>query len=316
MPSARENIEPVLPARLIGRLGAEFVIDCLVATRHACFAAFTGGATYDRVVLYLALMRHAACPLPGARVAPGAVSIAGLAASLNQPFETLRRHVQGLERHGLVERTSAGVILTTSHCYSPEMLALAHHIHDAMVSMIADLLRLGISMPPTRQVDRCRPAETLNSALDMALYLCERMRPVHGTSLAAVVTNVIVTANVRSITHDPVLAMQYGAIDTIPPDHLRRPIKVASIARAISLPYSTVAREVKRLSATGVATIHPDGVIVNRGALAKIALTDNNRAATFRTVQIVQRLRNGGFNFTDPDRHYFAGAKPVPIAFD
>lgn len=304
------NGETALPARLIGRIAAEMAVDCLIATRRAHFDVFSGGATYDRVVLFLALMRHAACPLAGARTEPRAMSISGLAASLNQPFETLRRHVRRLELAGLAIRTSDGVTIPQSACESPDMLSLAHRIHDIMVAMIDDLARLGVPMPPSRSVET-RPAETLHAALDMVLYLAERIRPVYGTSLGAMVLNAVVAANVRAITYDPVLARQYGAIDTIPPDHLRRPITVAAVARALALPHSTVAREVKRLKNAGLAQTVTDGVIVDRNALAINTLTDNNRAATVRAVQLAQRLRNGGFYFGNPARHYFGGQRPA-----
>lgn len=299
-----------LPARLIGRIAAEMAIDCMIAARRAYFGVFSGGATYDRVVLFLALMRHAACPLAGARTEPRAMSASGLAASLNQPFETLRRHVHRFESAGLAVRTSDGVMIPQSACESREMLALANRVHDVMVAMIDDLVRLGVPMPSSRSVET-RPAETLHAALDMILYLSERTRPVYGTSLAAMVLNTIVAANVRAITHDPVLAIQYGGIDTIPPDHLRRPISVAALARTLALPHSTVAREVSRLKNAGLGRTVAGGVIVDRNVLAIDTLSDSNRAATVRAVQLVQRLRNGGFDFGDPARHYFGGRKPA-----
>lgn len=303
------NGDAVLPARLIGRIAAEMAIDCMIATRRAHFDVFSGGATYDRVVLFLALMRHAACPLAGARTKARAMSISGLAASLNQPFETLRRHVQRLALAGLAIRSSDGVTIPESACESPVMLALAHRIHDVMVAMIDDLVRLGVPMPDSRSVET-RPAETLHAALDMILYLSERTRPVYGTSLSAMALNTIVAANVRAITYDPVLARQYGRIDAIPPDHLRRPITVAALARALTLPHSTVAREVRRLKDAGLVRIGADGVIVDRNALAITVLSDSNRAATVRAVQLAQRLRNGGFDFANPARHYFGGQRP------
>lgn len=312
IPTANGQI--ALPARLIGRVAAEMAIDCMIVTRRGHFDVFSGGATYDRVVLFLALMRRAACPLAGARTEPRAMSISGLAASLNQPFETLRRHVRRFESAGLAARTSDGVTIPQSACESPVMLALAYRIHDVMVAMIEDLARLGVTMPPSRSV-ATRPAETLHAALDMVLYLSERTRPVYGTSLAAMVLNTIVAANVRTITYDPVLATQYGAIDAIPPDHLRRPISVAALARALALPHSTVSREVKRLKDAGLARIVTDGVIVDRNALAIDTLSDSNRVATIRALQLVQRLRNGGFDFGSPARHYFGGQRPAMTVY-
>lgn len=145
----------------------------------------------------------------------------------------------------------------------------------------------------------------------MILYLSERTRPVYGTSLAAMVLNTIVAANVRAITHDPVLAIQYGGIDAIPPDHLRRPISVAALARTLALPHSTVAREVRRIKDAGLGRMVAGGVIVDRTALQMDTLSDSNRAATVRAQQLVQRLRNGGFDFGNPARHYFGGRKPA-----
>lgn len=302
---------PVLPVRLISRIATEMLLGCLVATRRTHFRAFSGGATYDRVILYLALLRHADCPLRGARTTPRAISIAGMAASLGQPFETLRRHVSRLESHGLVERGPNGIAIPAAHSQGQAATVIAVHFHDAMVAMVADLEKLGVPMPVSRLAMPRRPADTFHAALDLSLYSAEMIRPVYGTSLTAMVINAIITANVRALAYDPVLAVQYGAIDTIPPDHLRHPVTVASVARTLALPQSTVAREVKRLVQKDLVQSTEKGMIVGQVALARHNLTDSNRAATFHALRLVRRMRNGGFDFADPSANYINGRPPL-----
>lgn len=57
------------------------------------------------------------------------------------------------------------------------------------------------------------------------------------------------------------------------------------------------------------------GLVVWQAQLARPAVTDNNRTALVRAVQVVQRLKQAGFRFEAPSRCYVV-ARPPPIAFE
>ncbi len=306
---------PTAPTRLIGRLAAEMVLHILVRTRHHFGTAFDSGSTYDRVAIVLMLVRYAALPFPDQRDAPRAISISGIAASLGMPFETTRRHVGKLIDHRLAERVSSGVMLRPDLLARPDMVTLLHEFHDVMVGQIADLARFGVPLPTTRIDIEYRPIETLVVLLDTTLYLFERNRSLYGSALTAVVGNGIIAANIRHVTYDSDLALRYARLDTIPPDDLRVPIRIGMLARTLGLPHSTVRRDVGRLIDCGMVTVEKGGgLVVRRQQLASDWLTNNNRLALLRGVQIVQRLKLAGCRFDGPETCYLNG-RPTPLSF-
>jgi len=291
------------------------VLHILVRTRHHFSAAFDSGSTYDRVAITLMLMRYSALPLPGQRDAARAISMSGIAASMGMPFETTRRHVGRLVDHGLAVRVPAGVMLNPDLFDRADMMTLLSEFHDAMVAQIADLARFGIPLPTTRADIDYRPVETLIVLLDTTLYLFERNRSLYRSALTAVVGNAIIAANIREITYDTELALRYARLDTIPPDELRVPIRIGALARTLGLPHSTVRRDVGRLINCGMVSVGAGGgLVVRQQQLADDWLTNNNRLALLRGVQIVQRLKLAGCTFDRPEACYL-NDRPPPVSF-
>ncbi|VXD00848.1 hypothetical protein [Sphingomonas sp. AX6] len=307
---------PTAPTRLIGRLAAEMVLHILVRTRHHFGGALDGGSTYDRVAIVLMLLRYARLPFPDQRDAPRAISVSGIAASMGMPFETTRRHVGRLIDHGLAQRDSGGVVLCPDLCDRPDTMALLREFHDVMIGHIADLARFDIPLPITRVDIDYRPVETLIVLLDTTLFLFERNRSLYGSALTAVVGNAIIAANVRHLTYDADLAPRYARLDTIPPDSLRVPVRVSRLAAVLGVPHSTVRRDVGRLVDRDLVSVERGGrLVVRQQQLASAMLTDNNRLALLRAVQIVQRLKLGGCRFDRPDHCYLDGRR-APLSFD
>lgn len=305
----------IAPTRLIGRLAAEMALHALVATRRRFGAAFDAGATFDRVALFLTLLRHAnlphGSPFDGAR----ALSISGMAASMDIPFETARRHGALLVDHGLATRKAGGLTLAADLHGNDMLTALQAELHDLMVAQIDDLKKFEIPMPTARPGSDYRPTETLTALLDTVLALLDTNRAIYGSSMTAIVANAIISANVRQITYHPELARRYARLDTIPPDHLRLPVRRSALSRALGIPYSTVARQVAQMIEVGLVTSSRAGLTIRHAQLAQTALIDNNRSALIRAVQVVQRLKMGGFRFDSPASCYLSG-RPIMIAFE
>lgn len=308
---------PTAPARLIGRLAAEMVLHAIVATRRAFPAAFDNGSTYGRVALFLTLMRYAepAFGKPTTNEQPRALSISSLAGSIRTPFETARRHVAVLVDQGLAERDRLGVRLAQDLNDDPRYHALLNDLHDLMVAQIDDLFVFSIPLPLPRPATIYRPAETLFTLLDTSLALLERNLGIYGSGMRAIVANAIIAANIRDVTYDPTLALRYARIDTVPPDALRRPVRTSALARGLHLPYSTVAREVRQMQDIGFVVRQTGGLVVPSAQLKQTVMSDNNRTALIRAIQIVQRLKLGGFPFDQPSQAYLR-ARAAPLAFE
>lgn len=187
-------------------LAAEMALHALIATRRCFGAAFDAGATFDPVALFLTLLRHADLPhgshFDGAR----ALSISGMAASMDIPFETARRHGALLVGHGLATRNAAGLTLAADLHGNDMFTALQAELHNLMVAQIDDLKKFEIPMATARPGSDYRPTETLTALLDTVLALLDINRAIYGSSMTAIVANAIISANVRQITYHPELA--------------------------------------------------------------------------------------------------------------
>ena len=80
--------------------------------------------------------------------------------------------------------------------------------------------------------------------------------------ITALVAMGIVRANLSMVLADPELAARYAAVDTIPPDSLRRPVSMYAVAKSTGIPYETVRRHVRRLQADGLCVSVEGGIII------------------------------------------------------
>lgn len=83
-----------------------------------------------------------------------------------------------------------------------------------------------------------------------------------GPVLDALILTLVVDANLVDVNRDHALQRNYAGLDSPPPDELRRPISVSSVAASLSLPYETVRRRLTSLAKRGECEIGPKGVVV------------------------------------------------------
>ena len=98
------------------------------------------------------------------------------------------------------------------------------------------------------------------------LSLAEPLDPVDTVLFLATMQ-----ANTTSITSRPDLQLQYGDLDGLPPDDVRRPVSASALARSLSLPFETVRRRMARLCATGWCAATPEGLVVPAQSLSSLA---------------------------------------------
>jgi DNA-binding Lrp family transcriptional regulator len=92
-----------------------------------------------------------------------------------------------------------------------------------------------------------------------------------GSILDVLIVTVIVDANVAGFAFDGDLQRTYATLAAPPPDALRRPVTISTVAAAAGLPYETVRRRVGRLARAGECVVGPEGVIVPTARLVSPA---------------------------------------------
>lgn len=122
-------------------------------------------------------------------------------------------------------------------------------------------------------------------------------RMMGGDFIRGVVYTAIWTANIRHITNSP-SNQTFGGMDDLPPDALRRPVSVLTIANGLRLPYETTRRYANELVARGICTRVGGGLVIP----SDVFLLPQFRAAVvecYRNMQaLVLDLTRVGFDFT------------------
>jgi hypothetical protein len=83
-----------------------------------------------------------------------------------------------------------------------------------------------------------------------------------GNLLDALICLAVVRGNLAQFQGDDEFERTYGAIDTVPPDAVRRPVTIRGLADFLDFPYETVRRNVSRLTEKGVLQRRAGGYIV------------------------------------------------------
>jgi len=90
----------------------------------------------------------------------------------------------------------------------------------------------------------------------------------------------------------------YAAAGAAPPDELRRPVSVLSIAHALGLPFETTRRHVNRLIKEGKCVRMPKGVIVPQAFVMTRAAEHLSRENAKNLRRLIRDLDRAGFGLT------------------
>ncbi|RYF94256.1 MAG: hypothetical protein EON95_05950 [Caulobacteraceae bacterium] len=121
-----------------------------------------------------------------------------------------------------------------------------------------------------------------------------------GDLVTAVIYTAVIQANVREIWNDSELNRQYSA--DAPPDALRRPISVSSIAASLNLPRETVRRHVTKMLETGAMVKKDGGVMVPRAVVDSPQGLESMRLQYANVRRFVLALRRAGVSFAEADQ--------------
>jgi hypothetical protein len=308
---AESDFGALPPIRLVTRLLAEMQTSIVIAGLRA----FDGDL--DRFVVFTLIARQSTLgPIGrGNECENGrrsrAISINSLAASLSRPFETVRRHVNGLIAQDLVTRIAGGVVTLSAGLQRPEMVELATMAHDAFVRLVEDLQSFDLPMPAPRASVSYTPAVGVGAAADIMLAVADNNRGLHQEWMNLVLYSTILCANTRGFTYDPILARRYADQSRVPPDSLRRPLRVSVLARALCLPYATVQRRVERLVADGRVVKTRGGLLVSEEWLNLPSSVAVSTASYQNIRRILAATTVAGFPIADPGQAYVRG-RPAP----
>jgi len=316
---------PATPERTQSRLASRLLVETQLTSLVRAIAIvrkLAGGSfVFDRGIFFLAILRASGEVLadwpngPRSQTDNGGISINALSQSLHRPFETVRRHVNALIDAGLCVRTNSGVVIPISMRDDPDVAALLVHLHDSLVWLADEFHAFDMPLPRPATVDHPYRADiTLAASIDLALGAFDNVGMFVSDWLELAIVGAVLVASVRRITLDSELARQYSETATVVPIELRDPISAAAIARAMTIPYSTVRRQILATTADGKLIERGRGVLLSDDMLAGPGAAIMGATATMRTAALFGRLVPGGFPFHDPKSAYVAG-RPALVDF-
>lgn len=307
-------------ARLASRLLVETQLTSLVRAIAIVRKLAGGSFVFDRGIFFLAVLRASGDVLadwpnaPRSHANSGGISINALSQSLHRPFETVRRHVNALIDAGLCTRTPSGVVVPTALREDEDVAALLVHLHDSLVWLVDEFRTFGMPLPHAPSDHPYRADISLAAAIDLALGAFDNVGLFVSDWLELAIVGAVLVASVRRITLDEELARRYSELTTIVPIEKRQPISAASIARAMTIPYSTVRRQILATVAKGVLVERGRGVVMSDNMLSGPGAAIMGATATTRTASLFGRLVPGGFPFDRPATVYIGGA-PALVDF-
>ncbi|HEX4301938.1 MAG TPA: hypothetical protein VHZ78_04055 [Rhizomicrobium sp.] len=240
------------------------------------------------------------------------VSVQTLSNNLQIPYETVRRYVQAMIRDNVCVRVGKrGVIVPAAVHNQPMRKRLFRDSFPSLLRFLTDLKQAGFDYAPYRRVLASTVPLTdsgelpangralLRASMELVMRGVDRIGRLNGGDfLTGMIAMSIWTANVRAITcgRDN---LKYGAMNQLPPDALRRPVTVNSVALTLHLPYETTRRYVSALVRDGIAQrVDGKGVIIPSAHFAQPRYYEAARESYQDIVQTVGDLHRAGFDFS------------------
>jgi DNA-binding transcriptional regulator YhcF (GntR family) len=238
------------------------------------------------------------------------ISVLALSNSLHLPYETVRRYIDVLIKEGKCVRVERRGVMVPSTAH---LNADVEHIRAQLANLrrfIGDLRRAGIDMTPYRSLTAIKarsenefPANVraiMRLMTDFFLHTVEMLsRSFDDNFVPSVIFTAVWTSNVRHITNSDV-NLQYGGINDLPPDEMRRPISVLALSNSLHLPYETVRRSANRLVREGACVrVGAEGLIVPRAVLEEERFKKTVATLLPRVHRFLADLQRIGYDFGD-----------------
>ena len=152
------------------------------------------------------------------------------------------------------------------------------------------MLRKEFQTPEAGGGERTAARLTTRFVLD----ICTVMAEVGGGELLhGLIQTAIVDANVAHLA--PPESRALGGLESIPPDHLRKPISISALARSLKIPYETTRRHVSRLLDEGICVkVEDQGVIIPAAKIAEVKAVTALHYDNLK--KLLVSLREAGFD--------------------
>ena len=268
--------------RVLSRLTGAFLLDTVQIARGASDPLDTLLASAIIQANVADIQRHADvlvafaesdAPPPDSLRRP--VSINAVAASLNLPFETVRRRIGAMARDGFVRFVDGGVIVPAQALSEPRYAVDAYRGYERLRAFYYDLSDLGLLgelPPPTVElapgVVPVRAVARLVGAY--VLRVAEAIARI-GDLWDGLILFEVFRSNTEHWSAD-VRGQEGTAAADMPPDAMRRPVSVGFVARRLGMSPETVRRHVLGMIDRGFIVRTAGGLIVPAEALARPAV--------------------------------------------
>lgn len=203
------------------------------------------------------------------------VSINALAASLQLPFETVRRRVNAMVRDGHCRAIEGGVIVPTEVLNQPGYYSQAFRSYERLRAFYYKLRDLGLlrDLPPSSVdlADGVFPVRTATRLVGAYVLRIVETLGSMGPLVDAIILLEVFRSNVEHLPNDMRGGEGFNPQDMVDDRH-RRPISAGAVARRVGMPVETVRRHIAGLLDRGVCTRVVGGLIVPATALANPAL--------------------------------------------
>lgn len=218
------------------------------------------------------------------------VSRMAIAGSMGIPMTTVRRQVDDLISAGFLERRVGPLKVADAFFLDPRLEAFARDDVAALADMLRLLARAGYA-----PAQHCWPADfdkvpagvLERLLLVFTLRVFETFTVQNGGLVPSLIVAAINMINIHAITDDPVLAARYAGDDTLPPDDVRVPVSVRTLAQHIEFPFETTRRHVAALERAGTVVRRKNGVIVPGDVLRNPVHLENIHRITGHLVNML-----------------------------
>ncbi|MHA6723270.1 winged helix-turn-helix domain-containing protein [Sphingomonas sp. RS2018] len=302
-----------LPVRKLSRLGNELHLTAAIEAMRLFPGHHEWGAVYA-----LLLRRCAGDWVEDERFrAPVAItqsmSIRRISASLHKPYTTIHGYIRGMLDVGAIVEVDGGIALATSAGFARTAIGFMTQAHDSFVRLADDLNGDMSFAAPVRAPSPSLRQMTLVAALDAWLIPFEYAAEPVTDWTSRLIWTVIVVANVRHITLDPVLSDTYAHEPT--PDDIRQPIPMRQIIAMTGLSYGTAHRHCKALEAMDVVRQDRGGWLLVSSQLADARIDQGVRMVIDYFHKRITELVAYGFDPADAARFYI-GSRPDYVTLE
>jgi hypothetical protein len=181
-----------------------------------------------------------------------------------------------------------------------------------MVWLIAQFPPLGLGLPASLVGATYDPRRMLLAALELILATLDFVGAGERNSNELHFIQWVVCLSARRVTFDPVLAVEFGGMATVPSDRLRPGIRITAVASMIGMPRGTAYRHMRNAEAAGMLERHGAGARATHAFLDSFEFRSTTRLVTVRVIRALQRATAAGFRFEDPGAHYRCGRPRLP----